>query len=159
MPNQRTKGAAGEREAAKIISEILGVSAIRGQQRSGIEQADVVGVSENFHIEVKRRKRLAFWEFVKQARRDRKAHQIPIVMFRPDGDTDWHVAFSVSHMIAFAREIIRIVEERNGNSSSGSESKPVEPRASTSSSRRVGTNSDNSDHRTGTLDASGPAPI
>ena len=111
MPiNSRTKGASGEREAAKKWNSILPVEAIRGQQRSGLEQADVVDVSDSFHIEVKRYKQFAIWKFIEQMRRDSDEGQIKVLQFRPDGDTDWHVAVSMDQLIPFCEEIVRLNE-------------------------------------------------
>lgn len=106
--NSRTKGASGEREAAKKWNSILPVNAIRGQQRSGLEQADVVDVSDVFHIEVKRYKAFAIWKFIEQMRRDKDEGQIPVLQFRPDGDTDWHVAVSMDNLVDFCKEIVRL---------------------------------------------------
>lgn len=107
--NSRQKGAAGERENAHKWNEILGIdTAIRGQQRSGAELADVVGVSDLFHIEVKRHHSYAIWKHIEQYRRDKKDNQIGLLCLRPNGDTDWHVAVSMDKLIPFCKEIVRL---------------------------------------------------
>lgn len=110
--NSRNKGARGEREAAQAWAKLFpGLGCIRGQQRSGIEQADVVGVSDTIHLEVKRYKTFSIWKYVKQMRRDAKENQVPVLMFRPDGDTDWHIAFSLSHLQTFCEAIKGITDD------------------------------------------------
>lgn len=115
--NSRQKGAAGEREAAKVWNRVLGIlTAKRGQQRSGLEQADVVDVSDRFHIEVKRYHAFGIWKFVEQMRRDSDPDQIPVLQFRPDGDKDWHVAVSMDDLVPFSEEIVNIKKGTNDSS-------------------------------------------
>lgn len=106
MTNSRAKGARGEREAAKAINASLGTNAIRGQQRSGIEQADIVDAIPGVHIEVKRYKAFGWWRHVHQARRD-AGDAIPAVLMRPDGDTDWYIATPLARL----REFVELVRE------------------------------------------------
>lgn len=115
MPiNSRTKGASGEREAAKALKKIFPhLKLIRGQQRSGLEQADVVGLSDDIHLEVKRYKTFGIWKFIQQMRRDAGDEQIPVLMLRPDGDTDWHVMVSLSHLLQFT-DIIKELSDDKG---------------------------------------------
>jgi len=115
MPiNSRTKGASGEREAAKALKKIFPhLLLIRGQQRSGLEQADVVGLSDDIHIEVKRYKTFGIWKFIQQMRRDATVDKIPVLMLRPDGDTDWHVMLSLSHLLQFT-DIIKELSDDKG---------------------------------------------
>lgn len=106
--NSRQKGAAGEREASKVWNKILGTTAIRGQQRSGLEQADVVGVHDDIHVEVKRYKSFGIWKFIQQMRRDKTEEQIGVLQFRPDGDTDWYVAVSMSRLVEFCKIVLHL---------------------------------------------------
>ena len=79
--NSRQKGARGEREWAKICREQGFTEARRGQQYSGIEGEDVVGL-EGIHIEVKRVERLNEEQALQQAERDKKDDEMPIVAHR-----------------------------------------------------------------------------
>lgn len=79
--NSRAKGAAGERELARLLRE-SGYIARRGQQYSGANgDADVVGLP-GVHIECKRVERLNIYEAMAQARRDARPGEIPVVMHR-----------------------------------------------------------------------------
>jgi hypothetical protein len=69
MVNSREKGARAEREVGHILVEFGYLGGKRGQQRSGLEQADVVGLP-GWHLEAKRTERFALWEFWEQVRRD-----------------------------------------------------------------------------------------
>ncbi len=69
MTNSRAKGAAGERELAKILRE-HGYDTRRGQQYSGANgDADVVGLP-GIHIECKRVQALNLTKAMEQAERD-----------------------------------------------------------------------------------------
>ncbi len=79
--NSRTKGKRGELEVAHLLKE-YGYEARRGQQFAGINgDADVVGLP-GVHIEVKRVEKLNIDEALEQAIRDKREHEIPIVMHR-----------------------------------------------------------------------------
>ncbi len=82
----RRKGAAGEREAARKLTEILGTRFVRGRQfRGGPDSPDLAGELPGLHVEVKRVERLRIWEAVAQARRDAGTEQVPVVMHRANG--------------------------------------------------------------------------
>lgn len=86
--NSRAKGARGEREAAKILTE-AGFPARRGQQFSGGKDSpDVVCDSlSQFHIEVKRKETGNVYQWIAQALRD-NPEKIPLV-FHKRNDQDW----------------------------------------------------------------------
>jgi hypothetical protein len=95
--SQRRKGAAGEREFAKLASELLGRSCQRllGQARDGGGDVPVSPVL----FEVKRRHRIAPLRWMEQARksaldysRGRVMHGAAVAL-REDGG-DWHVLMS-----------------------------------------------------------------
>lgn len=69
----RDKGKRGERELAEVLREHGWNGARRGQQRSGLDQADVVGGPPGWHFECKRVEKLALWPAWEQATRDAKA--------------------------------------------------------------------------------------
>ena len=87
--NSRQKGAAGEREFANLCREKGFTKARRGQQYSGIEGKDVVGL-DGIHIEVKRVERLNLSKAMEQAIEDRKEGEIPIVAHRKNYE-DWQI--------------------------------------------------------------------
>jgi Holliday junction resolvase len=90
MPiNSKEKGKTGEREFAKLCRDHGFANARRGQQFSGIEGKDVVGL-EGIHIEVKRVERLNIEEALQQSIRDSKEDEIPIVAHRRNRE-EWKI--------------------------------------------------------------------
>lgn len=87
--NSREKGKAGEREFAALCRKHGFKNARRGQQYSGVEGKDVVGL-EGIHIEVKRVERLNIDEAMKQSIRDSKEGEIPIVAHRRNRES-WKI--------------------------------------------------------------------
>lgn len=83
---QRRKGAAGERELARILREAGFTGARRGQQYSGTEtSADVIGLP-GIHIECKRSETFRLYDALEQARRDTgKSGDAPAVFHRRNG--------------------------------------------------------------------------
>lgn len=81
--HSRRRGATAERELADVIRS-YGYPAMRGQQRSGLEQADVVGGPEGWHFESKRTEALNVWRAFEQAQRDRKPGEVAAVATRRD---------------------------------------------------------------------------
>lgn len=82
--NSRDKGKRGEREAAKMLSDALGIPCRRGQQFSGVEGRDVVGIP-GVHIEVKRTESLRLYDALEQAKRDAADDDVPVVLHRKNG--------------------------------------------------------------------------
>jgi len=78
--NSREKGKHGEREWASVCREYGFTEARRGQQFSGIEGEDVVGLP-GIHCEVKRVERLNIHDAMEQAVED-SDDRIPIVAHR-----------------------------------------------------------------------------
>jgi len=89
MVNSKRKGSQGEREFATLCRKHGFENARRGQQYSGIEGKDVVGL-EGIHIEVKRVERLNIDEAMKQSIRDSKEGEMPIVAHRRNRE-EWKV--------------------------------------------------------------------
>lgn len=87
--NSKRKGAEGEREWAKFCREQGFEDARRGQQYSGIEGEDVVGLP-GIHQEVKRVERLNVSDAIRQAIRDKKDEDIAIVAHRKNRE-EWLV--------------------------------------------------------------------
>lgn len=82
MVNSREKGKRAERELAKTLTT-YGFDCRRGQQFSGIEGEDVVGLPF-MHIECKNVQKLNLREAMAQSERDAKEDQIPVVMHKKD---------------------------------------------------------------------------
>lgn len=100
MVNSRQKGARGEREwAAKCREE--GYNCRRGQQFSGLEGEDVVGLP-HLHCEVKRVERLCLDDAMAQSIRDSQG-KIPIVAHRKN-HAEWLVTMRASDWFTLFRE-------------------------------------------------------
>lgn len=93
MVNSRAKGARSEREASKLVTEVLGVTARRGQQFSGIgESPDIVTGLEAVHFEVKNVQALNLKNAFEQATRDAKNGNMPVVLHKKDRQP-WMLTF------------------------------------------------------------------
>jgi Holliday junction resolvase len=99
--NSKRKGAAGERELSKFLRDHGFSEARRGQQYSGIEGEDVVGLP-GYHIEVKRVERLNIHDAMNQSIRDADS-QIPIVAHRKNR-TEWLVTMRAEDFLELVRE-------------------------------------------------------
>jgi hypothetical protein len=83
--NSRAKGAAGEREFAAVLRAAGWPQARRGQQRAGVDGADVIDGPGGVHWEVKRVQALNFWAAAAQAQRDAAPGEVPVVAARRNG--------------------------------------------------------------------------
>ena len=94
MPiNSRSKGAAGERELAKILKQ-YGYDTRRGQQYCGANgDADVVGLP-HIHIECKRVEKLNLYDAMSQAISDARANEMPAVFHRKN-NCKWLVSMQL----------------------------------------------------------------
>jgi len=81
---QRQRGAATEREIASHLSVQLGIEVKRklGQARDSGEDINV----PPFRIEVKRRRKLAVLDFMRQCETGSTAGEVSVVIMRVDGD-------------------------------------------------------------------------
>lgn len=110
MPvNSRNKGKVGERELAKELTQIFGVECRRGQQFSGIDGRDVVGL-EGVHIECKRVEKLNIDNAMDQATRD-CGDACPAVFHRRNGKP-WIVSVKLEDLLRFAGQIVKIKEKQ-----------------------------------------------
>lgn len=124
--NSRAKGANGEREISRLIRE-RGYNVRRGQQFSGLEGEDVVGL-DYIHLEVKRVENLNIDKAMEQSIRDSKAGQIPTVFHRKN-NKKWKVTLEFEDFMTLydsyysdmklkgmseRNEIISKVKEENG---------------------------------------------
>lgn len=98
MVNSRAKGAAGEREFAALLRRHGWDHAKRGQQRSGLEQADVVDGPASVHWEVKRVQRLQLRKALDQAIRDCSEGSVPVVAHRANGE-DWQATLPMADFL------------------------------------------------------------
>ena len=103
----KRKGAAGEREAAEKLNEVLGTRFHRGRQyHGGPESPDLTGDMPGLHLEVKRCERLRLYEALAQARRDASVTQVPAVMHRAN-QKPWVIVVDVEHLI----RLLDVVDE------------------------------------------------
>ncbi len=113
----RRKGAAGEREAAEKLNEVLGTKFHRGRQyHGGPESPDLAGDLPGLHLEVKRVEALRLYPSLEQARRDAATDEVPAVMHRMN-KKPWVV-------IVYADDLIRlldVVDECRARIDAGSE--------------------------------------
>jgi hypothetical protein len=103
--NSRTKGKVGERQAAKAIMQHLGLEVRRTAQVDGKLSADLIGWP-GVHVEVKSRHRIAALGFLRQAERDATDGNIPTVLMRENGDTEWAVMVRLSDLPELAQRVI-----------------------------------------------------
>ena len=102
MTNSRAKGAAGERELAKILKE-HGYNTRRGQQYSGANgDADVVGLP-GIHIECKRVQALNLTKAMEQAERDALDGEAPAVFHRKNREP-WRVTMNLEDWLTMYKE-------------------------------------------------------
>lgn len=81
--NSRAKGAAGERELAKLLRDHGYTNARRSVQYCGANgDADVIDALDGIHIECKRVERLNIEEAIKQAQADAREGEKPAVFHR-----------------------------------------------------------------------------
>ena len=99
--NSRAKGAKGERELAGMLRE-YGYNCRRGQQYSGLEGEDVVGL-DYIHIESKRVETLNIEKALQQSKRDAKENQIPAVFHRKNKEK-WKVTMDLDDWIKLYNE-------------------------------------------------------
>ena len=104
----RRKGAAGEREAAAALNEVLGTHLHRGRQyHGGPDSPDLAGDMPGLHVEVKRVERLSLYPAMYQARRDAAPDQVPVVMHRGN-NRPWLIVVEVADLI----RLLDVVDER-----------------------------------------------
>jgi len=95
----KRKGAAGEREAAEKLNQVLGTRFHRGRQfHGGTDSPDIAGDLPGLHVEVKRCERLSLYKTFQQANRDASVNQVPIVMHRANGKP-WLLVVDADNLI------------------------------------------------------------
>jgi len=97
---QRDKGKRGEREAARALSDLLGLPVTRSQQYKGAAgSADLAGVP-GAHFEVKRTERLSLYKALEQAEAD-AGEDCPILLHR-QSHKRWVVAVYLKDLLRLA---------------------------------------------------------
>ncbi len=109
--NSRAKGAVGERELAAEFNRLFATNARRGQQYSGIEGEDVVGLT-GIHVESKRVQALNIHNAVEQAVRDSKQLKVPAVFHRKN-HKPWLVTVQLDDLESFVRAMQAVLAERD----------------------------------------------
>ena len=97
--DSREKGKRAERECAKVWSD-FGFPSRRGQQYSGLGNADIVG-PEGWPVEVKHCETPRLPEWTAQAMRDAKKGEIPLVCHRKNRG-DWWVAIRLDDFLSLS---------------------------------------------------------
>ena len=101
--NSKQKGKRGELELAHLL-QTYGYPAERGVQYSGLKgNADVVGV-DGLHIECKRSEQVRDDVFLQQAENDARKGQVPIVMYRRNGE-EWKALLRLNIFMAIWDEL------------------------------------------------------
>lgn len=100
--SQREKGAAGERELARVL-RLYGYDSHRGQQHKGSpESPDVTGLP-GIHIECKRVEKLNLYDAMAQSKSDADGWLIPVVMHRKN-NCKWLVTMELSDWMELYKE-------------------------------------------------------
>jgi len=110
--NSRTKGASGERQAARAIEEAFGLPhgclcRNMGEQARNGKGGDILGIP-GVHIEVKWCKVIHITRWVAQAEADALADDIPVIVYRVDGDTRWRVHFRLEDSVELMRRVLMV---------------------------------------------------
>jgi hypothetical protein len=108
----KQKGKRVEREAAKALNLVLGVEARRSVQYcGGAGDADLTTTLDGVHFEVKSRAAHSCLRFYEQAAKDaEKPGDIPVVLLRENGDTDFYVLVALSDLRALSRRVSSLEE-------------------------------------------------
>lgn len=107
MTNGNQKGKAGERELSKELTRLFGVKCRRGQQYSGIDGNDVVGLP-GVHVECKRVEKLNIDSAYAQSARDAKDDEVPIVCHRKNRGP-WLVTLELDDLAKLATQLYLIL--------------------------------------------------
>jgi Holliday junction resolvase len=99
----RNKGAAGERELSKILTDELGFEVKRklGQARDGGDDIQI----GKYRIEVKRREALRLDDWCQQIEKVCDPREVPVVAYRRNGQP-WRAVVPMAWLIAQIREDI-----------------------------------------------------
>lgn len=106
MVNSRAKGARGERDAAKALSEVLGVPCRRTQQYCGAsdESDDIVSEGIDVSWEVKFCERVNLFDALAKCRADARPGSVPAVLHRKK-NKPWLLVIELNDLQAFVRAL------------------------------------------------------
>lgn len=108
--SQRNKGKRGERQAAKAISEVIGVQCRRGvQYQGGPQSADIQADIEGVHWEVKFVEKESIRAWMQQASED-AGDKIPVVLHRKSR-APWLVTLPLERVYEFALRLAEAVAQ------------------------------------------------
>lgn len=108
----KNKGKAGEREAAKEVSRVLGCKCRRGVQYSGGgDSPDIVTSIKGIHWEVKRVESLSLYKALEQANKDKKEEDVGVVLHRRN-NRKWVVIVELDNL---PKLLEAITDEQNRN--------------------------------------------
>ena len=111
----RNKGKTGERELARELQRVLGVTARRGvQYTGGPDSPDVVTDIPNLHIECKRTEHFRLFEALEQSVRDAGESQVPVVMHRPN-HRPWVVVLRLDDLPALVETISKFQRSKDND--------------------------------------------
>ena len=107
----REKGKRGEREAAKALSDLLGLDVRRGvQYQGGPDSPDVVGIP-GVHVEVKRTERLQLMPAIQQAQEDAREGDTALVMWRRSR-SPWIVCLPLDGLLGLSEAIQQAIASK-----------------------------------------------
>ena len=103
--SQRTKGAEGEREAAHLLSDLLGqsVQRILSQTRDSGCDMRVLSTAGNIAVEVKRQEKASLYTWLEQAKESADEGELCAVMWRPNR-RGWVVCMPLEEWASLVRE-------------------------------------------------------
>jgi hypothetical protein len=106
---RRQKGARGENELAQLLTDQLGFVVKRklGQARDGGDDIQV----GKYKIEVKRHERLSVMDWVRQVEATCGVGEVPIVVFRQNGQP-WRAVVPLDTLVFAIRESIDVNNEQ-----------------------------------------------
>jgi len=114
------KGAAGERELAAMLTDLLGVPCQRasGMYLPGIIAPDVLIAGDQLHIEAKRRETVCLPAALRQAKADARQGQVPIVAHRPNR-CGWMVTVDLRDLVRLANAVLITAAAGRGEDKGG----------------------------------------
>ncbi len=116
--NSRQKGKRAEREAAGVLTDLLGAHFRRAQQYAGgVESADILGGPPELHWEVKHQERMQLYKWLDQAIAD-AVDNLPLVLHRQNGK-EWLLSLRVSDMLRLCSIISEWSATKNNTNDSG----------------------------------------
>lgn len=110
--NSKSKGKRGELELAELLRHAGHANARRSAQYCGNtgDAPDIIGV-DGLHIECKRAEQVRDEVFLQQAERDARKGELPVVMYRRNGEK-WKVNLRLELFMLIWNELTDLQKER-----------------------------------------------